>query len=109
MNDYSILVESIRGQFSESEKAVYSAELIDHIVFIYHEMQANYEHNVFDKVHHVDLFFQQGFESYVSTYEICSFIQHELEKDTISVEEKVISRIVESIKKHYSCLSNHAE
>jgi hypothetical protein len=109
MNDYSNLVDSIRGQLSESEKAVYSAELIDHIVFIYHEMQANYEHNVFDKVHHVDLFFQQGFESYVSTAEICSFIQHELEKDTISVEEKVISRIVESIKKHYSCLSNHAE
>jgi hypothetical protein len=109
MNDYSNLVDSILGQLSESEKTVYSAELIDHIVFIYHEMQANYEHNVFDKVHHVDLFFQQGFESYVSTYEICSFIQHELEKDTISVEEKVISRIVESIKKHYSCLSNHAE
>lgn len=106
MVDYSNLVELIREQFNEHEKAIYSAELIDQIVFLYHEMQANYEHNVFDKVQHIDLFFQQGFESYVSTSEICNFIQLELEKDAISLDEHFISHVVDSIKKQYTQSNN---
>jgi LytS/YehU family sensor histidine kinase len=106
MVDYSNLVEIIWGQFSDTEKAVFSAEQVDHIVYLYHELQANYEHNVFDKVHHVDLFFQQGFESYVSSAEICSYIQNELEKDAIYIEEKFISGLVESIKNYYRNLND---
>lgn len=105
MLDFSNLIPIIREQLSESEKALYSTELIEQIVFLYHAMQADYEHNIFDKVHHVDLFFQQGFESYVDTVTICKYIQLELEKDAISIDEKITSRFVESIKRQYKQLS----
>jgi hypothetical protein len=106
MVDYSNLVDIIWGRISESEKSVYSVKQVDHIVYLYHEMQANYEHNVFDKVHHVDLFFQEGFESYVSSAEICSYIQNELAKDDISIEDKFLSRIVEFTKKYCTKLND---
>ena len=106
MLNSSNLIQIIREPLSKSEKALYSRELIEQIVFLYHAMQADYEHNIFDKVHHVDLFFQQGFESYVDTDKICKYIQLELEKDSISIDEKITSRFVESIKRQYKKLSD---
>ena len=98
MFDYSIFAKEIYVQLSASECERYSSELIEHIVFLFHEMAHEYEQNIFEKVHHVDLFFREGFENYIGTGMICSYIKSELEKDSFSIEDVFLGRLVESIK-----------
>jgi hypothetical protein len=98
MFDYSTFAKEIYVQLSASERERYSSELIEHIVFLFHEMAHEYEQSIFEKVHHVDLFFRDGFENYVDTAVICAYIKSELEKDSFSIEDAFLGRLIESIK-----------
>lgn len=90
----------IQHQLSESEKEIISIDAIDNIVYLYDEIAADYEKNVFDRVHHVELFFQTGFDCYVDTKEVSAQIIDELKKDSILIEEQLILKIIRIIREN---------
>lgn len=94
-NDIGILIHS---QFSEAERKFLTREIIDHVVHLYNEIAFDYEANVFERVHHVDLFFQKGFDSYIDSQEVCDQLTLELKKDSISIEEKHLLKIIRIIR-----------
>lgn len=94
-NDIDVLIQS---HFNESEKKFLTREIIDHVVYLYNEIAFDYEANVFERVHHVDLFFQKGFDSYIDSKEVCDQLTIELEKDSISIEEKHLLKIISIIR-----------
>jgi hypothetical protein len=93
--DINILIQS---QINETEKKFLTNEITEQIVFLYYEIASDYERNVFEKVHHVDLFFQNGFDSYIDSKEVCNQIINELKKDSISIREDHILKIISIIR-----------
>ncbi len=94
-NDIGILIHS---QFSESERKFLTKEIIEHVVYLYNEIAFDYEANVFERVHHVDLFFQKGFDYYIDSKEVCDQLTIELKKDSISIEEDHLLKIISIIR-----------
>ena len=86
------------NQLNEHDKESVSREVCDTIVFLYNELASDYEVNVFDKVHHVDLFFQKGFDSYIDAPTVCQHLVNELRKDAISLDEEFVLKIVYIIR-----------
>ena len=90
----------IQNQLNESGKETISIHAIDNIVYLYNAIASDYEKNVFDRVHHVDLFFQTGFDSYVDSREVSAQIIDELKKDSIMIDEQHILKIIRIIREY---------
>jgi hypothetical protein len=90
----------IQNQLNEPGKETISIHAIDNIVYLYNAIASDYEKNVFDRVHHVDLFFQTGFDNYVDSKEVSAQIIDELKKDSIMIDEQHILKIIRIIREN---------
>lgn len=91
---------TIYQYLTDSEKDIYSVETIEHIILLYDQCKEYYDQNVFDKVSHVDLYMREGFENYVDFSEIFNYIDNELKKDEIFIENDFLIKIINLIRNY---------
>lgn len=79
----------------EQERESCSAEVIEHIILLYIEFKEDFEKNLFDKSDHPELYIH-GEES-IDIAEYLKYIENELEKDKIDVNEDLLTKIISAV------------